>query len=45
MKEVDLRMLAERGVGLNASALTVPCIRSATGNKQGFGGSEVAAGW
>ena len=25
MKEVDLRMLAERGVGLNASALTVPC--------------------
>ena len=25
MKEVDLRMLAERGVGLNASVLTVPC--------------------
>ena len=25
MKEVDLRMLAERGVGFNASVLTVPC--------------------
>lgn len=25
MKEVELRMLAERGVGFNASALSVPC--------------------